>query len=400
MSISLQPRLHLDIDWRDLASVFAPAPPAREALEAAIAARWPAHAFPALSARTAFDAMLTVSRVPPNAAVAMSAVTIQNMADLVAVHGLRPVAVDIDLATLSPRPADLERVLVSSGARFYVHAHLFGVRNDIGDLVARCRAHHALMIEDCAQAFAGAPTEPPASDLALYSFGPIKAHTCLGGAVAVARDAAFARAVRAALAAHAPMPERWLRMRALKYALLKLLAAPALYGAAVAALQLIGADVDAAIGGAARGFHGDLMTALRRGPSRAHVRLLQRRFVRTTDTSWRSRALATLDAAIAARLQRPGAAVRANAAWLYPVLVEDPAAAVRALRQAGFDATRGATSLRCIDPDAAPNACHLLRHVLYLPIAPAMCEAALRRMATTVCENARRPRLPGPKLAA
>lgn len=403
--MSLQPRLHLDIAWSDIASIFAPLTQPRGDLMRRLEAAWPANAVPGLSVRTALDALLSSLAPPAGSVVAMSAVTIQNMADVVRAHGLEPVPIDLELSTLAPPAAQIEHALQSTGAKVYVHAHLYGSRNDLSEVAAICRARGVVLIEDCAQGYAGAPpTETPVADISLYSFGPIKAQTCLGGAVAVCRAPKTASAIRAILDSHAPMPEQWLRVRALKYSLLKLLSSPTAYGLAVAALRARGVDPDKAIGGAARGFSGaDLIASLRRSPSRALLRLLARRTARPAGGAWRTQAGAILDAELGATFVRPGAMAATQAFWLYPVLVEDPIAAMATMRAAGFDATRGATSLRAITDGtnfAAPEAARLIDHVLYLPIAPAMRADTLKRMARVLRENVRPLQASKAKVAA
>jgi len=404
--VGLLPRLHLDIGWAEIASIFAPLVSSRAELHARAADPWPAHAVPALSVRTAFDAVLTSLALPQGSVVAMSAITIQNMADVVRAHGLKPAPVDIGLASLAPEASAVDRVLASTGAAAYVHAHLYGARADLHDVAAVCRARGAVLIEDCAQGYTGAPPRTVSqADVSLYSFGPIKAQTCLSGAVAIFRDEARAQNAGAILAAHPPMPEHWFRVRAMKYAALKLLSAPTLYGLAVAAMRARGLDPDKAIGGAARGFSGaDLMAALRRAPPRSLLRLMARRTSERGDASWRTRCGAILDDALGAAFERPGRAAPIQAYWLYPVLVEDAAAASAAMRAAGFDATRGATSLRAItEGDAGaptPNAAALIEHVLYLPIGPAISAQTLERMANALRQNARPWARPPEKIAA
>jgi hypothetical protein len=57
---------------------------------------------------------------------------------------------------------------------------------------------------DCAQGYTGAPpTVVSQAGVSLYSFGPIKAQTCLSGAVAIFKTHKLAEQVRAILAAHA-----------------------------------------------------------------------------------------------------------------------------------------------------------------------------------------------------
>jgi hypothetical protein len=60
-----------------------------------------------------------------------------------------------------------------------------------------------------------------------------------------------------------------------------------------------------------------------------------------------------------------------NAHWLMPVLVNDkvihPANIVIQLRQFGFDATQGATSMRAFGGDCV-QAQRIMRQVVYLPL--------------------------------
>lgn len=403
--MALQPRLHLDIGWGDIASIFAPLTQSRAELIGRVEAAWPANSVPALSVRTALDANLTALALPKGSAVAMSAVTIQNMADVVRAHGLEPVPIDLDLSNLAPPAAQIDHALQSTGAKVYIHAHLYGSRNDLSEIAAICRARDVVLIEDCAQGYTGAPpTAAPLADISLYSFGPIKAQTCLGGAVAVCRTAETANAIRAILEAHESMPEGWLRTRAFKYSALKLLSSPTLYGLAFAVLRARGLDPDKAIGGAARGFSGaDLMVSLRRSPPRAMLRLLARRTAHAAGGAWRRRCGEVLDAELGATFERAGATAPTQAFWLYAVLVEDPVAAMATMRAAGFDATRGATSLRAITDGtnfSAPEAVRLIDNVLYLPIAPSMSERTLRRMAQVLRENVRPLRTAKEQVAA
>lgn len=88
------PRLRLDIGWSDLLSALLPPHAGRMDLEQKIAAYAPADCDPvvALSVRTLFDAILAETG---NAPVVMSAVTINDMAQLVHASGRALHTVDI-----------------------------------------------------------------------------------------------------------------------------------------------------------------------------------------------------------------------------------------------------------------------------------------------------------------
>lgn len=358
------PRLTLDIGWRDLAYAMwaSNGRGAGRRATAAIKRRASAGRAPvvALSVRSAFDALLSELALPPGSEVLASAVTIQNMADIVAAHGLVLKPVDIDLATLAPTPEALEAA-VGPQSRLFLLAHLYGVRAETMELAEVCHRHGLLFVEDCAQAFDGVLDAAPGTDVSLFSFGPIKAATALGGAVGLFADQSLGQPVEARLGAYHAMPVEWYLRRVTKHALLKLASAPALYSLVFKALR----DPEAAIGSAARGFKpGDLLAQVRRAPPPILLSLLARRLANPPP---RRRHLAQ---ALARHLPAgavPGSEAPRHGWWLFPVLVSDPAAAIAALRELGLDATQGATSLRAFGP--APNAERLIGQVVYVPLA-------------------------------
>lgn len=89
----------------------------------------------------------------------------------------------------------------------------------------------------------------------------------------------------------------------------------------------------------------------------------------------------------------PGRGAEFNSFWVVPILVANPKFLMTKLREHGFDATRGNTSLSFVDcPCSAsqitssfsPNAEYLINHVLYLPISESLPEKELVRLAELV----------------
>jgi perosamine synthetase len=361
------PRLTLDITWSDLTFALAGRPD--PGAEARILARVPAGRSGAvcLSVRTALDALLGELALPAGAEVLMSAVNIQNMADIVRAHGLTVVPVDITLEGLAPTPAALEAA-VTPQSRLFLLAHLFGSRVETEGLAKVCARHGLLFVEDCAQAYDGSLEASPGTDVSLYSFGPIKTATALGGAVALFADDDQAARVRTRTAAYPPMPQGWWRRRVVKHVGLKVLSSPRVMGWVVGLLERLGHDVDAVIGKAARGFAaGELLPQIRRRPPEMLVSLLDRRLADpplARLASRRARAERIVQDLPAGAV--PGIGLARHAWWLVPVLSRDPAATIAHGRQQGLDLTRGATSLRALTP--APNAEALIDQVVYLPI--------------------------------
>lgn len=125
MEVPILPGLYvrqaLDIQWSDLAVSYArtllPLAQDHAAAVADLEEFWgvegESEGVCALSVRSFFHALLTYLDLPAGSEVIMSAVTIKDMPRIVRHHGLVPVPVDIDLATLAPR-LDLLEAAVSS----------------------------------------------------------------------------------------------------------------------------------------------------------------------------------------------------------------------------------------------------------------------------------------------
>ena len=297
----------------------------------------------------------------------MSAVNIETMFTIAESHGLKVHALDLSTETLLPSPQALAAALRKTAARVVVLAQLYGAVSPLDEMADVCRRHGAVLIEDAAQAFSGDfHRGDPGADLSLFSFGPIKRATALGGAVAVVRHREHAVALEAILARWPVQPERWLRMRALKIAVLKASSHPLIYGLLIRMILAAGKDADAMIGRAARGFgSGDILPQIRLQPPRSLLRLLARRLGQRHE----ARPRAELPGDFGKGFVVPGLGAQKHAHWLRPVLCGDPDDVVARARRQGVDATRGATSLRAYgDPRETPVAHDLMQRVVYWPL--------------------------------
>jgi perosamine synthetase len=394
------PRSDLDIGWTDLlAATGYCAMPQRasrlhEDLEAAWSAPGEVDAVVCLSVRSAFDMLLHVLALPRGSEIIFSAVTIPDMPRIARAHGLVPIPMDLDMRTLTVHPAAFERAL-STRTKMVVVAHLFGSRMPMEPLATLARRHELLLVEDCAQAYRGDGYRgSPLSDVALFSFGPIKTSTALGGALVWIRDARLAARMRdrqAALPQQGRLP--YLR-RVLKYSAIKLLLRPPAFTLFARLCGALGTTHDAVISGAARGFPGaDLLAQIRRRPCTPLLLLLRRRLGQVC----RSRIARRVEnaqqlAALLPQVHRPGEAAATHAHWIFPVLHPRPAEAVARFWRAGFDATLGASSLQVVQPPRhrrdlrARNAAAIMERVLYLPVHPAVIRSAAARLADVAAE--------------
>lgn len=362
----MQPRLRLDIGWRDLASIWQPVRRPAE-FDSQIALHAPADVFPVagLSVRSLFLALLQeTSRTRP---VAMSAVTVADMAALARTCGCSVRPIDVEMGGLLPTP-DAACQACGDDTGLIVLAHLFGSRGSVEAIAALCAAPDRLIVEDCAQAFDGTLRLSPGADVALYSFGPIKTATALGGAVGLFRDQALAESVQRRMADWPALGDGWLLRRSLKYAALKLIGTPPIFGLFMALLTRLAGDPDAVIGSLARGFAGrPIHEAVRRRPPPRLLRLLARRL-----DSWTIPADVTgpvLDR-LSRHLTVPGLVARPAHWWLAPVLVPKAERLIATLRSLGYDATRGTTSMRALADESGSTpevAARLIASVVYLP---------------------------------
>ncbi len=395
----MRPRLLLDISYSDLLSVFTPlnATLKNDALTPAKGANT-MPLFPlslvCLSARSAFHALLQNLALPKAAPIIYSAITIETMVAIAHEHGLTPHFVDVAPETMLPDPADLDALLAQTGAKVVVIAQLFGCVSSLQELGDVCKKHGALLVEDCAQAFSGDfHLGDAAADFSLFSFGPIKRFTALGGGILVGKNQselvniASIASIANIVNAWPCKADVWFFQRTLKFLALKITSTPLIYTALLQTLAALGKDADAIIGSIARGFQaGRITPQLQFRPSPRQQRLLLRRLSAAMHSAQRSLAAAqslhTTQKLLQNQsepvvLQPLGGAAQKNAHWLMPVLVTEPAQPsqlVKQLRQFGYDATQGATSMRAFsgegrgDKQLCPNAQRIIRQVVYLPL--------------------------------
>jgi len=249
------------------------------------------------------------------------------------------------------------------------------------------------VLEDAAQAFAGRFHRGDAdADASLFSFGPIKRRTALGGGVGVFRNRDLAEHIERRLAGNEQRSDRWLRRRALKYLLLKALSAPPLYGVLMQLIRIAGKDPDRIVGEAARGFSGpSLMASIRGRPPARLIALMARQIETTEDSSSRQTICREFLSQLPSEFTSFGINAERHAYWLLAIRCPKPDEALRILRSKGFDATRGTTSLRALDHGNTPDAARLIEAVVYLPHPAGLSNRARRKLADAVSNLAAHP---------
>ncbi|WP_425218279.1 aminotransferase class V-fold PLP-dependent enzyme [Tumidithrix helvetica] len=388
--MKVYPRLVLDISFYDLlvAVLSFLVPIERARITHQIQAFWgiDREVLVTLSVRTSLDLFLQALDLPHGSEILMSAVNITHMVEIVERHHYIPVVVDIDLETLAPS-LELLQASITSKSRVFVIAHLFGTVTPLEAYLEVCRAHNILLVEDCAQAFAGLRYLGDSNaDISLFSFGPIKSCTALGGAVMLVRDKALAKSIQAIEQTYPSKSEGWFFVRLCKYLGLKFLSIPEIFGLLIGCLQRFQKDPDSLINSLTRGFpKGDILAQLRYRPPNRMLGLLQNRLQHLDSSHFDKREHYAREflSLLGDRIFPLGSKAAQHSYWLVPIMIDDPVLLMAKIRAEGFDPTRGTTSLRSIG-EASIQAKQLIENVLYLPIHPTLSEVQLLHLAQII----------------
>jgi len=397
-------RLRPDIGYADLAYGLArcllPGRRQRALEELARLWRGPDHTFACLSVRTGFSVLLEALRLPPGSEVLMTSLNIPDMVEVVRQHGLTPVPLDISPATLTPGPEDLAQAL-GPRTKVVVVAHLFGAVLSVEPLLTVLKDTGVLLVEDCAPAFAGGRGYQghPQSAAAMFSFGPIKTATALGGALLRIRDPELLRRMIAIEREFPVQQRRAFFMRLCKYAGLRWATSRPVWSVIVKCCRWRGIAYDEMINAMGRGFAGSggLMAKIRRRPSAPLLWLLRRR-VRQFDVSGlerRRRNGARLAELLAGKVPRPGTEVPASSFWVFPLLSPRREELIRELRACGFDAAIF-DSLQAVPvpipsgPGDNRQARQIRAQLVYVPAGSALPDGEIERLADCLLRSAPR----------
>ena len=391
------PRGSLDIGWLDLASAIARSclPERRTAAQGAAERVWgePDRTIACLSVRSGFDLFLQSVAWRPGSEVLVSAINIPDMIALLRHHQLVPVPLDVSPDTLSVDPRKIAEACTSL-TRAILVAHLFGARTNLDAVAAAARACNLQIREDCAQAYDGVYRGHPASDLSMFSFGPIKTSSALGGAILVLQDPAIARRMRELQEHYRPQSRLRFLKRIVQASALKVLGRPVIFTSFVRVCRAITVDHDKVVVHLLRGFKPhDLVTQIRRAPGAALCRLLARRLRAGCASAIERRSrIASAAGASLPRSSLPGARADVHSHWVLPVESRDPARLVGFLWQRGFDATRRGSSLEVVSaPDDRPHfephtGRAMLERIVYLPVYPRQTSGDSARLAAAINE--------------
>jgi perosamine synthetase len=344
------------------------------------------------SVRSGFDLLIQALDLKPGDEVIFSALNVKGMVRVVRDAGLVPVPVDLDLSSMGPSLEKL-RAAITPRSRIFVAAHLFGARLNLDPLFALASSNGIITVEDCAQAFNGrAYPGSPAADLNMFSFGPIKTSTALGGALIRVRDDTLRGRMRAIQATYPIQPDKKQLKRVFQFMGLKLITARPVLGAIYKYYHSRGQDYEDSLADRVRDV-APLKTAknLRFQPSTAMLALLSRRLDEFDIQAIRDRTNKgeRLRDMIGGAVAMPAQANSHHDYWVFPLMVDEPRKFIDGLRAEGFDAADLPRSQHIAAPKDRPElepetAAHVMRDLVVIPCYDSMPDEELERQARVI----------------
>lgn len=359
----------------------------REACEESIGEFWEQPVCVGLSERSCFDLFLSVLELPRGSEVLVSAINIEGMQHILEEHGLEPVPVDICPATLEMDLAQASE-RISSRTRAVLFAHLFGARSNLAALLKFCQSNDLQLWEDCAQVFDGEYRGDERADLRLFSFGPIKAFSALGGGVAVCKDSAVQKRMRDSGKQLPHQRNYQYAARVAKYFSIQAVTSPAVYRWI---MRLVPGTRDARDAWLVSLFRNTsqqdrFFQSIRRQPSTVLLRTLERRIRGSVDAEperkQRGELLAELlSLRLGIRPSVAGQLAEEHRYWVFPAFIASSRELLDSLENAGFDVTSRCQLSVLQTPDYPTPAAQALRNsIVFLPCYSALPEDELRRM--------------------
>ena len=339
------------------------------------------NSIPVYSVRSGFDLLLRSLQLPVGSEILMSGLTIPDMPRIARENQLEVVGVDLDLDTLLPCMVDFESKL-SSRTRLALVAHLFGGRSDLNLIRRLTESRNVLLVEDCAQAYCGNHFQgTDAANVSLFSFGPIKTNTSLGGGLVKVRDLDLRDRMSRQQSLLPRQSNRHYARRLMKYLALRSVETRFGFNAFSEACKLVGKEHDQIVSRMARGLRsGDLMERIRLRPSDALLQMMSERieFFRADKLRNRRRRAQLVTSGVLPPNQVVAANVEESTHWVLPIRCKQPMKTACWMWEAGFDATTH-SSMRPVASGLA-NVNRLMSEILYLPFDDCIPGSELCRM--------------------
>lgn len=346
----------------------------------------------AYSVRTGFELLLRALDLKPGDEVIFSAVNVKGMVKIVTELGLVPVPVDIGFGDMAPS-LKLLKAAITPKSKVFIAAHLFGTRSQLGDIFKLARSRGLVAVEDCAQAFSGSSYAGTAeADVVMFSFGPIKTATALGGALLRVKEPGLLARMRELQATYPIQTDKKQLKRLVSAAGLKIVSSPRVLSFVYRYYKKRGRNYEEELADKVR----DVAPLKQKGglkyqPSASLLWMMNRRMRQLSDgdlavRTHKGRHLAEL---LKGAASLPGQTAQHHDYWLFTFVTEKPGAFLNALREEGFDVGGLPRSQYVAAPEDRPGlepamAAGMMRNLIVVPCYEAMPDSELVRQAAII----------------
>ncbi|MBW2178879.1 MAG: DegT/DnrJ/EryC1/StrS aminotransferase family protein [Deltaproteobacteria bacterium] len=340
-----------------------------------------------LSVRTGLDLFLSSLNLKKGSEIIVSGINIYEMFELIEKHGLRPKPVSIDFDNLHVDSNDIEQEITKKTKAILI-AHLFGSRMELNDVYKICQKNNLYLIEDSAQVFDGDISGYEGSDISLYSFGPKKTATCLGGAVLSVKDREILTKMKDIQSNYPSQSNLKYFFKINKFVFIKLLQCNFIYSIFYPLLQYLRIDFDRLLYNFKRD-HKDLFVRIRKKPSRSLLYLLKYRTKKFDYSVIQKRTKLGRYFLDKIPLEnRIGYKSNHHTFWCFPVISKNSSALIKFLQKHKIDATKGyhdfgpLKNIHCTDVKHLEMQKKYL-NIVYLPFFHTMSKTDIDRIAET-----------------
>ena len=237
-------------------------------------------------------------------------------------------------------------------------SYLFGAIYPIEELLAFCREHDIIVVEDIAESYMGNKyIGHKDSAMALFSFGSIKRYTAFGGAISFVRNKAIYSKMKAIHDTYKTQKRREYFQKILKVGAMGLLLNNQFANFNVKRVSnLVGFNYKEFVVKSLRGFklQGDFLKKFRKQPPTALLSFMYYRLSRFNSAKFKAtneKLQKAVDKLRSQGIKVPGSEISGRSFWLFPVIVPELKACSDMLNKRGVDAYLGATQLKPVHPN-------------------------------------------------
>ena len=141
------------------------------------------------SVRSSIDLFFQMKKYPNNSNILVSSINIPNIPDICKYHNLNIIGVDMNLIDISINYDDLLfKINNNKNVTCIIISHLWGIVNNINEIIELCNKNKIDVIEDCAQVYTTKYKGNLKSDMICISYGTIKNCTSFGGSITYVKN--------------------------------------------------------------------------------------------------------------------------------------------------------------------------------------------------------------------